>query len=136
MARTRLDVLDTPPRCLVHGELYPGNLLVGEFDVRPVDWQSVAIGRGEIDLASLLEGWSRVVPTDDLVASYRRRRWPGGAPEDFLDALAAARLYWPMRWLGDRPRWTLHPTRRGHVRTLRAAAQACGIAGAQEGVGA
>jgi len=64
-----------------------------------VDWQSAAIGPGVIDLASLIEAWPQ-----DLVRESRdvyARAW---SLEDddarFDDELAAARLYWSMRWLG------------------------------------
>lgn len=125
--------LTVGPMCVVHGEFYPGNVLIDRAKVRPVDWQSTAIGRGEIDLASLLEGWGDPNLEADLVREYLRVRWPGGAPADFEQVLGAARLYWPLRWLGDKPYWTLHPARRGWYLKLRGAAEALGLETASEG---
>lgn len=113
--------------CVVHGEFYPGNVLLDGDVVRPVDWQSAAVGRGELDLASLLEGWGPFDPRGRLVTDYARLRWPSGAPDDFVTVLLRARLYWPLRWLGDDPYWTLHASRRTHLETLRSAAAALGV---------
>jgi aminoglycoside phosphotransferase (APT) family kinase protein len=39
------------PRTVIHGEFYPKNLLFRGGVVYPVDWESAAVGPGEIDLA-------------------------------------------------------------------------------------
>ena len=48
------------PRTLVHGDILKHNLLVQPGPrIRPVDWESAAIGVGELDLALLIDGWGR-----------------------------------------------------------------------------
>jgi len=112
---------------VIHGEYYPKNILVRGQRICPVDWQSAAIAAGEVDLASLTEGhWP-----EDLVprceSAYAGARWPGGPPASFERSLAAARLYWPLRWLGERPERTAGK-RRGYFDVLLAAAQRLGLA--------
>jgi hypothetical protein len=90
------------PRTVIHGEYYPKNILLNDGTVYPVDWESAALGRGEIDLASLTD---RCDPEVVLrcEAAYRLARWPEGAPPDFTRALELARLYIHLRWLGAEP---------------------------------
>jgi hypothetical protein len=93
---------------VIHGEYYPKNILVQQTQVHPIDWESAAIGPGEIDLASLTERW----PTDivqQCEREYQLVRWPEGTPAKFERTLAAARLYLQFRWLGDRVKWTSRP---------------------------
>jgi aminoglycoside phosphotransferase (APT) family kinase protein len=57
------------PRTLVHGDIFPENLLVQPGPrVRPVDWESAAIGLGAWELARLLDGWGRDRPS--FIAAY------------------------------------------------------------------
>ena len=92
---------------VIHGEYYPKNVLVRDGTPYPVDWESAAVAAGEIDLASITDGWPA-----GLVAAcesaYATARWPQGAPVDFRRRLDIARLYLLLRWLGDRPEWTRH----------------------------
>jgi aminoglycoside phosphotransferase (APT) family kinase protein len=86
---------------IIHGEFYPGNILVREAQVHPIDWESAAVGAGEIDVAMLTEGWG-----DDLERQcrerYRSARWPGGPPPGgFPELFDDAALYVRLRWLGD-----------------------------------
>lgn len=92
---------------VIHGEYYPRNVLTQDGAVYPVDWESAAVAAGEIDLASLTEGWSAEV-TARCEEAYCQARWPAGPPTDFARRLDAARLYLQFRWLGDRPEWTVH----------------------------
>jgi hypothetical protein len=94
-----------PPLTVVHGEYYPKNILFQDHAVYPIDWESAAIGRGEIDLASLIEGWPQDIATR-CVEEYERARWPQGTPDGFERRFDAARAYMILRWLGDRPYWT------------------------------
>jgi len=48
-------LLDSPPT-VVHGEFYAKTVLVRRGRLFMVDWESAAIGAGEIDLAALTEG--------------------------------------------------------------------------------
>jgi aminoglycoside phosphotransferase (APT) family kinase protein len=98
------------PRTLVHGELYPSNVLVTpqHVDVRiyPVDWEMAAIGPGLMDLAALSGGWE----SDErrrLVAAYLRTA-PGEAREvEAVTAdLARCRLHLALQWLGWSSEWT------------------------------
>ncbi len=119
-------LLSSPP-VVVHGEYYPENILVRTGAILPVDWQSAAIGAGEIDLASLTEGrWDAEV-VRECVEAYRDVRWPDGAPPNFEKTLTAARLYWPLRWLGDKPEWTVEESRRPYFGELRSQAERLGI---------
>jgi hypothetical protein len=57
------------PRTLVHGDIFPENLIVQEESrIRPVDWESAAIGLGAWDLARLLDGWG--ADRVDFIAAY------------------------------------------------------------------
>jgi hypothetical protein len=113
-----------PP--VIHGECYPANVLFYRGQVYPVDWESAAVGPGEVDLAALTEGWpaEAVRHCED---EYRQARWPGGAPAGWQRTLAAARLYWGFRWLGDRPEWTTHESTRERFDELRAAGERLGL---------
>jgi hypothetical protein len=88
------------PLTVIHGEFYPSNVLRAAGEIRPVDWESAAVGAGEIDLASLVEGWPAKLGRE-CVESYRAIRWPQGAPASFERVLDAARVYLALRWLGD-----------------------------------
>lgn len=87
---------------LVHGEFYPANVIVRDGSLYVVDWESAAVASGAIDLVSLSHEWP-----DDVVAAcqaeYCRARFSDVAPPGWDDAVAAARLYWEFRWLGDEP---------------------------------
>jgi thiamine kinase-like enzyme len=45
--------------------------------IYPVDWESAAVAPGEIDLASLIEGWDKDI-ANRVIESYRKNRWPSG----------------------------------------------------------
>jgi hypothetical protein len=100
------------PRTVIHGEYYPHNILFQSGVVRPVDWETAAHAPGEIDLATLCEGWppevSRLLETE-----YQRGRWPDGrVPPEFQRNLELAGIYMQLRWLGDNdPKWTGNMTR-------------------------
>jgi hypothetical protein len=86
------------PRTVIHGEYYTKNILFRGERIYPVDWESAAVGIGELDLATLVEGWKADV-VEAAVNAYRRARWPTGAPESFERMLEAARVYWQLCWL-------------------------------------
>ena len=87
---------------LVHGEYYPKNVLWSEGRIVPVDWESAAIGAGEIDLAMLIDGWRDDV-RDACVLDYCTTRWPAGPVTDFEQRFFWARVYSTLRWLADSP---------------------------------
>ncbi len=118
--------LERLPQTIIHGEYYPHNIMYRAGLVRPTDWETAAIAPGEIDLATVTEGWSKA-QIAQFERAYRRARWPAGAPAHFQRALDLARVYMEFRWLGDLPEWT---ARRGSVtrfHNLRALAKRLGL---------
>ena len=101
------ELFQAPP-AVIHGEYYPQNLLVRDGTVYPVDWESVAVAPGEIDLASLTQGWPEEVAVA-CRAAYSEARWPAGAPADLDRRLDEAGLYLALRWLGEWHQWTNDP---------------------------
>lgn len=85
---------------VVHGDLYPPNVLLKGPDVVPIDWEWIGIGPGEIDVAALTDGWE----DDDVSTSvhlYWQARRPGYVPDaSDVRRLWAARLFLVARWLG------------------------------------
>jgi hypothetical protein len=120
-----IDELIGGPQTLIHGEFYPKNILLHRGIIRPVDWESAAVGPGEIDLATLTEGWTRQT-TLRCESDYAASRWPGGAPPGFRRQLALCRVYVHLRWLGDRPEWTLRRSSLWHFKQLHKAARDVG----------
>jgi thiamine kinase-like enzyme len=102
------------------------NILYRRGTVYPVDWESAAIGAGEIDLATLTEGWPEKV-VEQCEMRYQQVRWPEGPHADFRQTLNAARLYLPFRWLGDRPEWTDHESAQRSIQRLRSLGEQLGI---------
>ena len=103
-------------RTVVHGEFYPSNVQVSGGVTMPVDWESAAIGAGEVDLACLTARWRESIRVN-CETEYVRARWPSGVPQDFEKTLAAATLYTHLQL----SRWTLEPAR------LQGAAEILGI---------
>lgn len=86
------------PDTVAHTEYYPNNILVVDGEIHPVDWESAALAPGELDLASLTDGWSGEV-VDRCLDTYRNVRWAGRRPEGHQSRLIAARAYLHCRWL-------------------------------------
>lgn len=95
-----IGVLCEAPQTVIHGEYYPKNILLQQGRIYPVDWESAAIGCGEIDLAMLVDKW-RPEMIQELGREYQRARWPEGVPSRFVRRLKIARIYVQFRWLGD-----------------------------------
>src|SRR5206468_8444941 len=87
---------------VIHGEYDRSNILVRHRHVIPVDWESCAIGPGEIDLAALTEGCRDAALLRQCEEEYLRVHWPSGEPAEFERTLRAARVYLHFRWLGER----------------------------------
>lgn len=85
---------------VIHGEFYPSNILIRNRSIYPVDWESAAIGPGEIDLAAVTEGWSENI-AQECRRVYRSVRWPDATAHDFDQRMDAAGIYLCLRWLGD-----------------------------------
>jgi len=90
------------PRTVIHGEYYPMNLLIEDGTVYPVDWESAALGPGEIDLATLTDGCEPGVVLR-LENAYYLARSPHEPPPHSPRALDLARTYVHLRWLGATP---------------------------------
>lgn len=118
-------LLSAPP-LLIHGEYYSSNILFRNEIVYPVDWESAAIAAGEIDLASLTEGWP-VEIVRQCEREYQLARWPEGSPAEFEQTLTAARLYLHFRWLGDRPGSTTAGHHRWRFEGLCSASERLGV---------
>ena len=77
---------------VVHGELYPQNVIVNETGPVVIDWESAGLGPGVLDLAVLTQGsWD-----PDLVAECEDVYWQQRAEADHELArrdLAAARVW-------------------------------------------
>lgn len=114
------------PLAVIHGEYYPNNVLVQGDTVYPVDWESSAVAAGEIDLASLTEGWPPETG-DKCAVAYRQARWPSGLPPDSELRLSAARMYLQLRWLGDLSAAASGEGRRTHTERLRSAGEQLGL---------
>jgi hypothetical protein len=114
------------PPTVIHGEFYPRNVLYHRGAVYPVDWESAAVAAGVIDLVTLTDEWP-----DDIAraceAEYRRTRWPDGPPAGLDEAVAAARIYLLLRWLGDRPEWTGHESTLPSFERLRGEGERMGL---------
>jgi hypothetical protein len=78
---------------LMHGELFPANVLIAGGKLWFVDWESAGIGAGEIDLAALTSGTWHSSVLSELEDMYASSRWPNGAPGSYRAVVAAARVY-------------------------------------------
>lgn len=114
------------PSSMIHGEFTPKNLLIAGEDVIPVDWESAAVGVGAVDLAALIDNWPREV-AHECEREYLRARWPDGPPADHPWILDLARLYWDLRWLGDRRELLARPRTIGRYESLHATGQRLGL---------
>ena len=94
------DFLLEPPLTAILDNAYPGNLLVAEGRVYPVDLGDAAVGAGELDLGELLDGWPTEV-VERCRRLYRRVRWPDGPAELHEVRLDLARAALHLRWLGN-----------------------------------
>jgi Phosphotransferase enzyme family len=99
------------PHTLVHGELYPSNVVVVQSDsalrVYPVDWEMAAIGTGLMDLAALVGGWD-VAQRQRLVAAYCTGAG-SAAPAGLGADLDRCRLHLALQWLGWSADWRPPP---------------------------
>jgi hypothetical protein len=106
-----IDALAGLPRTLVHGELYPSNVLVVQGDplrICPVDWEMAAIGPGLIDLAALVGGWGEE-ERRRLVGAYLDGSDGAREPDAVEDDLARCRLHLALQWLGWSGDWRPPP---------------------------
>lgn len=121
-----IDTLLAAPQVVIHGEYYPKNILLSGGRIHPVDWETAAVAAGEIDLASLTEGWPEETAAR-CVRAYRAARWPRGSAAGFGRRLDAARVYLAIRWLGDLPQSHTGRGARSLFAQLRTAGQRLGL---------
>jgi hypothetical protein len=110
-----ISALAALPRTLVHGELYPSNVLVvpAERPVRvcPVDWEMAGIGPGLLDLAALVSGWGHP-ERDRLARAYLHglgEREFASRFETLPVELGSCRLHLALQWLGWSTDWRPPP---------------------------
>ena len=91
MSSTVVNSLSNATRSLIHGELYPQNVLINEDGPVVIDWESAGVGPGVLDLAVLTQGsWD-----PDLVDECEEVYWRARGDLDSVWArrhLAAARV--------------------------------------------
>jgi len=116
IARFQADGIDLLVRSttLIHGEYYPKNVLLAGGRIHPVDWESAAVGPGEIDLAMLTDGWPTAL-AGECTARYAAARWPEAVPPEFGSRLHWARVCTQLRWLAEHG---FHADRLHELRTL------------------
>jgi hypothetical protein len=76
------------------------NVLAVNGVIYPTDWESAAVGPGEIDLMCLLDGWDDDTRTQ-AIESYVSARWNRTPPANFSVRVLAADVYNHLRWIGD-----------------------------------
>jgi hypothetical protein len=100
------------PASLLHGELYPSNVLVERGGVRVIDWEMAGVGPGVLDLAALTAGGWSADERARLVRAYHRTWTAGGgraSEAELLETLEHARLAVALQWLGWSGDWTPPP---------------------------
>jgi hypothetical protein len=107
-----VDALLELPTTVIHGELYPSNILVatdGEARrICPVDWEMAAIGPALIDLAAIATGWSERERAR-LVEAYAGASVEHDRVDEVASGLALCRLHLCLRSLGWSEGWCPPP---------------------------
>jgi aminoglycoside phosphotransferase (APT) family kinase protein len=124
--RERIGLLTEQPATVIHGEFSPRNVLWHRGRVVPTDWETAAMGPGEIDLATLVNGWDEgtLRACQDC---YQQSRWPHGSPTSFSERFSLAELYVAFRWLVVCPEWAASPGPPPDLESLRDRAGRAGL---------
>lgn len=128
-AERAVDRLAALPAGLLHGELYPANVLVAAGPagprVRPVDWETAGEGPGVLDLAALVAGDWDAGRRAGVIDAYATAR--GTTTGALAGDLEAASLLVALQWLGWSSTWS--PPREHEHDWLAAAHAAAGRLG-------
>jgi aminoglycoside/choline kinase family phosphotransferase len=94
-----IKILTEGPQTIIHGEFYPKNILLKNGIIYVADWESTAVAPGEIDLASLIEGWENE-EVEKIKEAYKKTRWPERSTSipDFEKRLMMAQIYFHFWW--------------------------------------
>jgi len=116
--KQNIEIFTSKPQSIIHGEYYPINILIRDGRIYPVDWESAAVGAGEIDLACLIEGWDKEL-TENAKEVYLANRWSPGHNSNvaFEKRLLMAQLYLFFRWWPENfqklsPKFQIHLIKR------------------------
>ena len=109
-----------------HGDYYLHNILYRDGQIFPIDWEFAGLEAGELDLVCLTDGWPEKV-SDECSLAYQRERWPMGAPDDFENAMLAARLCILFHNIGRHADWTSHWEAIWYAARLRQLSQSMGL---------
>lgn len=93
----------TLPRGVIHGELYPSNVLVDGERICIIDWEMAGIGPWAMDLAMLTTGWP-APQRWSLIAAYAEEA--GAVFEALLAAVDLCELHVCVRMLAWAENWT------------------------------
>jgi thiamine kinase-like enzyme len=85
------------PVTFIHGEFYASNVMVDGDRIRPIDWETAAVGPAMMDLAALCAGKLDDGQRDEIIDAYGR---------DNADGLDECRLQLAIQWLGWSKDWT------------------------------
>lgn len=106
------ELLASLPPAVLHGDLYPSNLLVSgapRFEVWPVDWELMGRGPAVLDVAALTSGRWRPERREALVEAYRQASNAPPFGGEWDAAFDAARLHLCVQWLGMPAGWVPPP---------------------------
>lgn len=93
---------------VVHGDLYPSNVLIAGSRIAVVDWELAGIGPALCDLAALSSGRWTAERRRALAMAYRDEAAHWGDVDDmdtFLARLDLAALHVALCWLGSSSEW-------------------------------
>jgi aminoglycoside phosphotransferase (APT) family kinase protein len=123
-----LGMLDAAPLTIIHGEFYPQNILRHADRIFPVDWETAAVGLGETDLVTLVDGWHKV--RDRCISAYSQARGLDESSDDLMRRVALAQILISVYWLSYSDHSADDPNKLGRIsRHLTLMHQAAGQLG-------
>jgi hypothetical protein len=99
------------PQTLIHGDLYPSNILVrtgASFTIWPIDWELIGRGPAVLDVAALTSGGWGPNERAKMVEAYCSSANGSGEAVP-RGAIEAARLHLCVQWLGTPSEWNAPP---------------------------